>query len=207
LAKHRHPVLAALYDRLIESGERNFLGALRRDFVSAAKGFVVEIGAGTGRNFPYYSEASVDEVLAVEPDPGMRRRGEARRQAAGVRMSLLEGTAEELPVESACADTVVSTLVLCSVDDPQQVVREIRRVLKPDGTLILIEHIRAEDRWTTRFQDLLTPVWRRIAGNCHLNRPTLEMLRDQGFKIEGGEPLAVGSPRILPIVAGFGRMA
>jgi ubiquinone/menaquinone biosynthesis C-methylase UbiE len=191
---------------LIESGERNFLGALRRDFVSAAKGFVVEIGAGTGRNFPYYSRTSVDEVLAVEPDPGMRRRGEARRQAAAVGISLLDGTAERLPVESACADTVVSTLVLCSVDDPRQVVREIRRVLKPHGTLILIEHIRAEDRWTTRFQDLLTPVWRRIAGNCHLNRPTLGMLRDQGFKIEGGEPLAVGSPRILPIVAGFGRM-
>jgi ubiquinone/menaquinone biosynthesis C-methylase UbiE len=192
---------------LIESGERNFLGALRRDFISAAKGFVVEIGARTGRNFPYYSETSVDEVIAVEPDPGMRRRGEARRQAAAVGISLVDGTAEELPVESACADTVVSTLVLCSVDDPWQVVREVRRVPKPHGTLILIEHIRAEDRWTTRFQDLLTPVWRRIAGNCHLNRPTLGMLRDQGFKIEGGQPLAVGSPRILPIVAGFGRMA
>ncbi|HME72887.1 MAG TPA: class I SAM-dependent methyltransferase [Myxococcota bacterium] len=204
---HRHPLLAALYDRVTESGERAFLGGLRREFVAAAKGFVLEIGAGTGRNFPYYSAASVDEVLAVEPDPEMRRRGEARRQAAALRISLLDGMAERLPFESACADTVVTTLVLCSVDDPRQVVREIRRVLKPGGTLILIEHIRTEDRWTTRFQDLLTPLWRRIAGNCHLNRPTLDTLRDAGFKIQGGESVVVGSPKILPIVAGFGSMS
>lgn len=198
---HRHPILAALYDRLTESGERAFLGALRRQFVGAAKGLVVEIGAGTGRNFPYYSRGAVDQVLAVEPDPEMRRRGEARRQASEARIRLLDGTAERLPVESACADTVVSTLVLCSVDDPEQSLREIRRVLQPGGTLILIEHIRAADRWTTRFQDLLTPAWRRIAGNCHLNRPTLHTLRGGGFEMQGGDSWAVESPKILPIVA------
>ncbi len=99
---HGHPILAALYDRMMESGERAFLGALRRELVAAAKGFVVEIGAGTGRNFPHYSAAAVDEVLALEPDPGMRRRGEARRRAAAARISLLEGLAERLPFESAC---------------------------------------------------------------------------------------------------------
>jgi len=203
---HCHPILAAFYDRMMESGERALLGELRREFVAAAKGFVVEIGAGTGRNFPPYSAASVNEVHAVEPDFAMRRRCEARRQAAEARISLLDGVAERLPVESECADTVVTTLVLCSVDDPRQVVREIRRVLKPGGTLILIEHTRAEDRWATRFQDLLTPVWRRIAGNCYLNRPTFETLRGAGFKIQGGESPAVGSPKILPIVTGFASM-
>jgi ubiquinone/menaquinone biosynthesis C-methylase UbiE len=204
---HRHPILAALYDRLTESGERALLGALRREFVATAEGVVIEIGAGTGRNFPYYSAASVDEVLAVEPDPEMRRRGEPRRHAAAAPISLLDGMAERLPFESACADTVVTTLALCSVDDPRQAVHEIKRVLKPGGTLILIEHIRAGDRWTTRFQDLLTPLWRRIAGNCHLNRPTLDTLSDAGFTIQGGEAPVVGSPKLLPLVAGFARMA
>jgi ubiquinone/menaquinone biosynthesis C-methylase UbiE len=116
---------------------------------------------------------------------------------------LTDGTAESLPVPSKSIDTIVSTLVLCSVEDPEAAIREWRRVLKPRGTVLLIEHLRSEHPRRAWFQDLITPVWRRIAANCHPNRETLGTIGRGDFNFQESERLALGAPWIQPIVAGI----
>ena len=167
---------------------------------------MLEVGAGIGRNFVHYPHPEVSEVVAVEPDPYMRRRAEARIAAAAVPIRLTEGTAEALPVPDASIDVVVSTLVLCSVDEPDAAIREWRRVLKPRGSVLLIEHMRSDVPSRAKIQDLLTPVWRRIAANCHLNRTTLAASDRGGFDFHEVERIALGAPWIQPIVAGSARM-
>ena len=204
--KHAHPIVAAIYDRLDESAERQFLAALRRRLLTEARGRVLEVGAGTGRNFAHYPHPEVKEVVAVEPDPHMRRRAEARVAAAAVPIRLTEGTAESLPVPDGSIDVIVSTLVLCSVDEPDAAIGEWRRVLRPRGSVLLIEHMRSDVPSRARIQDLLTPVWRRIAANCHLNRRSLAAIDRGGFEFHESERLAVGAPWVQPIVAGTARM-
>lgn len=200
---HRHRIVAAIYDRMTESDERAFLGQLRAEIVGLAAGTVIEVGAGTGRNLPHYRAGLVRELKAVEPDPYMRRQAVPRAAAVGFPVEFVEGTAEHLPFPSSYADSVVATLVLCSVDQPEQVVREFQRVLKPGGQLLFIEHIRSDQLWRARLQDLVTPVWQRVAANCHPNRPTLTGLRNAGFEVQEKRRVAVGLfPWIPPIVAG-----
>lgn len=199
---HRHPILAAIYDRMIEADERAFLGKLRAEIVGLASGNVVEVGAGTGRNFPHYRPQAVRELSAVEPDPYMRRRAQPRAAAAAFPVNLVDGTAEDLPLPSGSADCVVATLVLCSVDEPERAMREIRRVLKPGGQLLIIEHIRSEKPGRARLQDWATPIWRRLGGNCHPNRATLALLSSVGFDVREKQRINAGLfPWIPPFVA------
>jgi ubiquinone/menaquinone biosynthesis C-methylase UbiE len=200
--KHAHPIVAAFYDRLLESTERAFLSPVRGRLLAAAHGRVLEIGAGTGRNFPHYL-ASVEKVVAVEPDPHMRRRAEARARTACATIRLAEGTAEALPVPSASFDVIVSTLVLCSVDDPDACVVEWRRVLKPGGEVLLVEHIRSDIPRRAKLQDFVTPLWKRLAANCHPNRSTLDTIRGAGFDFRETDRLALGPSWVQPIVAGI----
>jgi ubiquinone/menaquinone biosynthesis C-methylase UbiE len=200
--RHSHPIFAAIHDRMVDSEERAFRAALRSRLLSAAKGMVVEIGAGTGLNFPCYQPSSVREVVGVEPDPHMRRRAEPRAATAAVPIRIADGTAEALPVASKSADTIVSTLVLCSVDDPEGVIREWRRVLNPEGQVLLIEHIRSDDPWRSRLQDFITPLWRRLMANCHPNRPTLRAIESLGFEFRENERGAGRAPWIAPMVSG-----
>ena len=204
---HAHPIVAAIFDRMTESAERKVLGRIRERIVGSARGLVVEIGAGTGRNFSYYRAAQVEQVIASEPDPYMRRRAEPRAAAAAVPIRLVEATAERIPVEDSSVDTVVSTLVFCSVDDPRQAAREIRRVLKRDGVLLLVEHVRSDDRGRARLQDFLTPLWRRIGANCHPNRPTVAVLEAAGFVVREEERLAVGAPWVQPLIVGTATLS
>ena len=155
--------------------------------VADLKGRVLEVGAGSGPNFPYYR--SVNRVMAVEPDPKLRRRA-ARLlrllQARGVRtrIELVDARAEALPFADRSFDAAVLTLVLCSVDDVDAALAELRRVLRPGGRLHLVEHIRSPDAFVAGLQRRLTPLWRRVAGNCHLDRATPDALRAAGFTIE-----------------------
>ena len=205
---HRHPIIAAIYDRISESEERAFLGRLRADIVGLAAGTVIEVGAGTGRNLPHYRASAIRELKAVEPDPYMRRRAEPRRVAVGFPVELIEATAEELPFPSNSADCIVATLVMCSVDRPAQAVREFSRVLKPGGRLLFIEHIRSDLPRRARLQDWVTPLWRHVAANCHPNRPTLAAFRDAGFDVQEKERVAAGLfPWIPPIVAGVATLS
>lgn len=202
--RHSHPIIAAIYNRMCASAERKFLADLRREVVGRAHGTVVEIGAGTGLNFPHYRADAIDHLFAVEPDPHMRRRADLQARAPALPLKLIEGTAERLPFQDDFADTIVATLVMCSVDDPQQAVMELARVLKDDGQLLFIEHVRSDEPQRARMQDVITPLWRRIAGNCHANRASVAALHTAGFAVEELRRVP-GGPWGNPVVAGVAR--
>ena len=194
-----HPWFAASYDLITRLSERRVLAPLRRRLLSAATGKVLEIGAGTGANFPYYSAA--EAVVAIEPDPFMLRRSRKRAYELGLQFDLHQSPAEALPFGDASFDTVVSTLVLCTVTDPTRALAEIKRVLKPDGTLRFVEHVRAGG-FVGRLQDHLTPVWRLVGAGCHPNRRTVERIWEAGFDIVEMERQRLP---FLPLVVGVAR--
>lgn len=199
---HRgHRWHAVIYDLIMRPAERALLGPLRQRLAGQATGRVLEIGAGTGANFPYY--AAAESVIAIEPDPFMLKR--ARQRARGLERTtqLVAAQAEALPFREASFDTAVVTLVLCSVSDVDQSVAETRRVLKPSGTLLFIEHVRAEG-WLGQVQDLLAPLWIGLGAGCHPNRCTDERIRAGGFSIAQLERRPAGP---TPLVAGLAQFA
>ncbi len=167
------------YDAVTSIGERNVMAAIRSELLSSLRGEIVEVGAGTGLTFPHYGPDA--HVQAIEPNASMLSRARKRAALSRARIEVTGGDAgvlDALPSESV--DFVVATLVLCSVRNPLQTVRRIHRVLKPGGSLVTIEHVRAESR-AARLQDWLTPCWRKIASNCHLNRVLEPTLNKGGF--------------------------
>lgn len=178
------------YDSLMAPLERRKLRDLRRLLAGSAEGRVLEIGSGTGANFPYYRVA--EEVVAMEPDPLMRAQSLERAAAADVPVRVVGGMAEELPYADGEFDTVVCTLVLCTVEEPVQVLRELRRVCRPGGRLLFIEHVRLERPVLGWLQDWLTPLWKRVCGGCRLNRRTADLIREAGIEIASIEPIYNG---------------
>lgn len=190
-----HPLWAWCYDRMARADERAGMAEHRRDLLANATGRVVEIGAGTGLNFWHYP-AAVTEVAAIEPDRNMRRRavGAAEAEAIAVPVEVRRGRAESLPYGDGEFDTAVSTLVLCSVDDVDATLREIRRVLKPGGSLLFFEHVRSTDPGAARWQDRLDRPWGWIAGGCHANRDTVAGLERAGFTLTSLRRFPWGPP-------------
>jgi SAM-dependent methyltransferase len=177
-----HPIYAAVYDRYNRGAERTWLGDNRRLVLAHARGHVLEIGAGTGMNLPLYRD--VDEVVACEPDPAYRRQLQQRVPAAVVPVDVRDCAAERLPFADGSFDTAVSTLVLCSVDDPARCAGELHRVLRPGGTLVLVEHVRTSATgWRRAAQHASVPFWRLFVGGCRTDRPTLDTLRSSGFEV------------------------
>lgn len=176
-----HPIFAAVYDTLMRPQE--WLGARKhRAYVAGpASGRVLELGIGTGLNFRYYR--SVDQVIGIDPDPYMLKRAKHRAASAPFPTTLLLNGAEALPFEEACFETVVATLVFCTVADPKAAVREVRRVLKPGGTFRFLEHVRVKPPSLAKIQETLTPAWKKLFGGCHLDRDTLATFQEDGFKI------------------------
>ena len=180
-----HPIVAAGYDTIMRPADKLLgMDKQRRRTVASATGRVLEVGFGTGLNLPYYPE--VTEVVGVEPDPHMRRRATTRMRAVAPRfpVELVPAAAEQLPFDDDAFDTVVVCLVLCTVDEPRRALQEARRVLAPDGQLLMLEHVRSERPAITWMQHALTPVWRNIAGGCHLDRRTVALAEDVGFTFE-----------------------
>jgi ubiquinone/menaquinone biosynthesis C-methylase UbiE len=175
-------VIGWVYDLLSRSAEKGELGRRRHDLLSGLEGTVLEIGVGTGLNLPHYQQA--EKVVAVEPDPSMARRLPGRIAEASVPVEVVAGSAETLPFPDGAFDTVVITFVLCSVADPAAALAEIRRVLAPRGRLVLLEHVRGDDE-LARWQNRLTPLHRKLAGNCHLNRDTKRAVAEAGFDATG----------------------
>lgn len=175
------PVFAALYDPLFVFMERGWMGERRARLLKGARGAVLEIGGGTGTNLPHYRDA--DRVTVAEPDPFMRRRLIPKLGAARVPAEVSAAGAEALPFHDGSFDTVVSTLVLCTVPDQGSALDEIRRVLRPGGRLLFIEHVRAPGS-TARWQDRIEPFWGRLFGGCHPNRDTVAAIEEAGFEIE-----------------------
>jgi ubiquinone/menaquinone biosynthesis C-methylase UbiE len=158
------------------------LAKLRECVVGEAQGRVLEIGIGSGLNLPFYRR-EVEAVLGVDPSPELLAR--ARRQAAWVHfpVELYRGSAEELPLDDASVDSVVMTWTLCSVAEPAHALGEIRRVLRPGGALLFLEHGQAPEPGVARWQDRLTPIWRRVAGGCHLDRPVRRLIGTAGLRL------------------------
>jgi ubiquinone/menaquinone biosynthesis C-methylase UbiE len=189
-------ILALVYDPFLWLGEIAGMRRRRSTLLGGARGRVVEIGAGTGLNIAHYSDG-IAELVLTEPEPGMRRRLARRLKRHGRGARIVDAPAERLPLADASADTVVSTLVLCTVNDPERALREIARVLRPDGQLLFIEHVRASSPFLAACQDNLLQPWRRFAGGCICNRPTLELMRACGFAVAADDVVWRGMPRIV----------
>jgi ubiquinone/menaquinone biosynthesis C-methylase UbiE len=180
VAEHR--VVAAVYDAFMWPQEVLFLRRQRARTAGTAVGRVLEIGVGTGLNLPFYGRA--DELVGVDPDPHMLRRA-ARRAAEVARcpVELAEAGAESLPFDDHAFDTVVSTLSLCTIPDPEAAIGEARRVLKDTGRFVFLEHVRSDRRALGALQDLATPPWRHVSGGCHWNRRSVETI-ERAFELE-----------------------
>jgi ubiquinone/menaquinone biosynthesis C-methylase UbiE len=194
-----HRWFAASYDFLNHWAEARVFKEYRPFIAGEARGQVLEIGAGTGANFPYYRD--VDQLIAAEPDPFMLRRAEQRAAQLRLGVEFWQCPAEALPIGDAAFDAVVSTLVLCTVRDQPRALAEVKRVLKPSGTLRFIEHVRAHG-FAGRVQDLVTPAWRWVGAGCHPNRRTAERITAAGFDIT---ELQERSLPLSPLIIGVAR--
>jgi ubiquinone/menaquinone biosynthesis C-methylase UbiE len=199
--KDGHPIFAALYDQKSASAERRWMGERRRRLLAGARGAVLEIGGGTGANLVHYR--NVDRVTIAEPDRFMRNRIGPKLEEARVPVEVSAAGAEALPYPDGSFDTVVSTLVLCTVPDQEAALDEVRRVLRPGGRLLFIEHVRAAGS-AARWQDRLEPLWRRLLGGCHPNRDTVAAIEEAGFEIETFESFYPPDPlsALMPHVQG-----
>jgi ubiquinone/menaquinone biosynthesis C-methylase UbiE len=189
--------VSCCYDILMKPLEYWWLGRARAELVGSLDGTILDLGAGSGANFRYFSQP--DQVTAVEPDADMRKVASSRKPPG---LTIIDGSAEQMNLPSDSFDHVVSGLVLCSVQGVKESLEEIHRVLKFDGTLHFLEHVRGEGL-AGRVQDWLTPLWSRAASGCHLDRRTVESLEEHGFEVESCHLIV----RILglPFVAGRAR--
>ena len=197
-------VFARVYDPFLALGERSGMRDLRRETLATARGRVLEIGAGTGLNLKLYPGA-VTAITLAEPDAPMAARLRRRVSGASHPVEVVQAPAEQLPFADGSFDTVVSTLVLCTVADMAASLREIGRVLAPGGQLLFVEHVRAGHGRLVRWQERLHEPWRRFACGCHCNRDTAVALRDNGFAVERvQEHRWRRMPRIVqPLLAGI----
>ena len=172
----------------------------RRRMLAGLKGSVIEIGAGAGSSFPLYPPA-VTHVLALEPDDYLRDVATRAAADAAVPVTVVDAAAEHIPAETGSADAVVASLVLCSVRDQAAVLAEIRRVLRPGGTLAYYEHVRSRHPVLSAAQDLLTPVWGLFMGGCHLNRDTLKAIMAAGFTVQDSQRFTFAAASLNPPMA------
>ena len=199
-------LFAATYDPFLWIGERAGMRRHRHDLLAQARGRTLEIGSGTGLNLCHYPD-DLDGLVLAEPDPSMRKRLENAVRRSERNAKVIDAGAEHLPFGDATIDTVVSTLVLCTVDAPDAALREIGRVLRPDGQLLFIEHVRSESPPLARWQDLLARPWQRFAEGCRCNRATLDLMDACGFRLDARAAAWRGMPRIVrPLVVGRARL-
>lgn len=207
-----HRLFAAIYDQLLAGSEKGGLREMRAELLRDAKGRTLELGAGTGHNLPHYTPA-VGELVLTEPDRFMAKRLRehlAAEPPAPGAVEVVDAPAEKLPFGDDSFDTVVSTLVLCTVEDPERAVGEAKRVLRPDGRLLFLEHVRSPDsERLSRWQDRVERPWGWFAGGCHPNRRTGDMLPAAGFELERLNrdifPESRWTPWMRPLIVGSAR--
>jgi ubiquinone/menaquinone biosynthesis C-methylase UbiE len=196
-------LFAAMYDRMLAGVEKAGLRDRRARLLESARGNVLEIGAGTGANLQLYGP-NVEALTVTEPEAPMARRLAKHLRQQSRAAELLEASAEQLPLPDGQFDTVVSTLVLCTVPDPARALREVWRVLKPGGQLLFIEHVRSDEPKLAKWQDRLNGISRVIAHGCNCNRSTLDVIEQAGFTIGSLEKgvLAKAPPFVRPLIVG-----
>src|SRR5690625_1298163 len=173
----------AMYDQVMKLEENTKLNSARKQIIQRAYGRVLEIGSGTGINFPLY-KSPVTSVDAIEPNPYMIKKSNKRKQQASIPIHLHQASAEELPFANDTFDSVVSTLVFCTIPDPDKALAEIKRVAKPGARILFLEHVKMPQPVLAKAQDVLTPIWKRIADGCHLNRDTFALIQNSNLQIE-----------------------
>jgi ubiquinone/menaquinone biosynthesis C-methylase UbiE len=189
-------VLPALLDLTMRN---KLLRPFRERVTSAAEGRVLDVGVGSGLNLPLYG-ARADEVFGLEPSHPLLLRASKNAELARVPVRLIEGSAEAIPLDDNSIDTVVMTWTGCSIPDIRSALGEMRRVLKPRGRLLFVEHGRSPEAGVQVWQDRLTPLWRRVAGGCHLNRKMDDLVEEGGFAIERLDTGYLRGPRIMTFI-------
>lgn len=193
-----HPVFARVYGKVAELAEGRGGAEHRRRLLSGLSDRVIEVGAGSGANFAHYP-STVSEVLAIEPDGYLRERAQEAASAAPVPITVIDGTADQLPGDRASFDAGVAALVLCTVPDQAQALAELLRVIRPGGELRFYEHVVSKRPWEARFQRLAdATLWPRLAGGCHLTRDTTTAIERAGFAIETCERFPFSPAPLLP---------
>lgn len=198
----RSSLFAAMYDRMSRSSEEAGVGEMRQRLLGDVSGDILELGAGTGMNLSHYDEALASLVL-TEPEPAMLRRLQPKARDQAPNAKVVQASAEDLPFEDSSFDAVVSTLVLCGVEDQARALQEAKRVLRPGGRLLFIEHVRSDDPKLARFQDRMNRLNHFLVG-CDCNRQTLAAIEEQGFTVSKVEPTVLPkAPRFVrPAIVG-----
>ena len=192
--------MANLYERLVLptlidfAMTRQEAARLRAVHIPHAHGAVLEVGIGSGLNLPFYTNR-VTRLYGIDPSAGLLAMARPKAATATFAVELIHGEADRIPLADASVDTVVVTWVLCSIANPRDALREMRRVLRPDGTLIFVEHGLSPDAGVRKWQNRLTPLWRRFTGGCHLNRKMDDLVRDAGFTLTDVRTQYVPGPR------------
>ena len=183
-------MLSCLYEERILPGlialgcTRSEIGILRAEVIPRASGHVLELGCGGGWNQPFYDAEKVTRFTGIDPNKAMLARAQDQVTSHGLPGNLRVGWGEALPFGDGTFDTVVCTYTLCSVDNPEKVLAEVSRVMKPGARFLFLEHGRAPHLWPARWQKVIEPFWKRIAGNCHLTREISSAIRRAGFEVE-----------------------
>ena len=167
----------------------------RQKVVPLARGKVLEVGMGSGLNIPFYDHEKVEQVWGLEPSEGMRQKAQHRVKQAAFAIEWLDLPGEEIPLDDNCVDTVLLTYTLCTIPDWQSALQQMRRVLKPGGKLIFCEHGEAPDENVRRWQRRLNPIWGKIGGGCHLNRPIPKYLEQGGFNLDSLDKMYIPGPK------------
>lgn len=201
-------MFSALYDRGFKASEEAGLREMRRDLLSGARGRVLEVGAGTGLNLELYPEG-IGSLTLTEPDPHMTKQLRKKLEQSGSPADLVEAPAEKLPFDDDSFDTVVVTLVLCTVPDPAAALAEISRVLAPGGQFLFLEHVRSRNPELAKWQDRLERPWRFLGDGCHCNRDTVSAISAAGFQLGDVErpDFPKGPPLVKPMAKGSARPA
>ncbi len=202
-------MFSAFYDRAFAATEEAGLREMRAELLRQARGRVLELGSGTGLNLELYPREGLDCLTLTEPDPHMIKQLRKRVGEIGCAADLVETGAEDLPFDDDSYDTVVVTLVLCTVPDQPAALKEIARVLKPGGQLLFLEHVRANQPGLAQWQDRLETPWRFLGDGCHCNRDTVAGIRAAGFQVAEIErdELPKAPPIVRPLVKGSARIS
>jgi ubiquinone/menaquinone biosynthesis C-methylase UbiE len=193
---------ATTYDFALRGAEKAGMAERRRKLVSSARGSVLELGAGTGLNLAYYP-AGLERLVICEPEPHMFKHLRKRAEKLGSSAELVQAQAEALPFEDDSFDTVVGTLVFCTIGDPRRALEEVRRVLRPSGSLLFLEHVRSDSPRLARWQDRLSRPWGAFAEGCRCNQATVELLREAGFAVTATDATWKRMPPIVrPLASG-----